>query len=139
MHNLAEFLRYVRIADTPGADDGSARNLLTRAAAGSNTGVPSDGGFLMTAELSKRLLARVYNIGALISRATEVPFSGRADTIFLPAFDETSRANGSRFGGVQAYWQPEAAQAIASKPRFGRLDRGRALGMMPRFSEPVTQ
>lgn len=32
--------------------------------------------------------------------------------------DENSRANGSRWGGVQAYWVAEAETAAQSKPKF---------------------
>jgi HK97 family phage major capsid protein len=34
---------------------------------------------------------------------------------------ETSRANGSRYGGVRGYWIAEAAQATASRPTFRQL------------------
>src|SRR5262249_44299432 len=37
----------------------------------------------------------------------------------IPTIDETSRANGSRWGGAQAYWADEAASVAASRPRFG--------------------
>jgi HK97 family phage major capsid protein len=32
-----------------------------------------------------------------------------------------SRADGSRWGGVQGYWAPEAGAVTASKPRFALL------------------
>ena len=37
--------------------------------------------------------------------------------------DETSRANGSRWGGVQVFRGAEADQATAKKPKFGLWER----------------
>jgi HK97 family phage major capsid protein len=36
--------------------------------------------------------------------------------------DETSRADGSRFGGVQGYWMAEAGTKTASQPKFRQLE-----------------
>jgi HK97 family phage major capsid protein len=43
------------------------------------------------------------------------------NTISFPKNAETSRANGSRWGGVRAYWREEGDQATGSKPSYGRL------------------
>ncbi|NIO06966.1 MAG: phage major capsid protein, partial [Deltaproteobacteria bacterium] len=42
-------------------------------------------------------------------------------TLKLNAFNETSRATGSRLGGVQGYWAAEAGEKTASKPDFRQL------------------
>ena len=39
----------------------------------------------------------------------------------FPRNAETSRANGSRWGGVRAYWHDEGEQNTATYPTFGRL------------------
>jgi HK97 family phage major capsid protein len=39
-----------------------------------------------------------------------------------PGVDESSRANGARWGGIQTYWENEADQLIASKPKFRVMD-----------------
>src|SRR5207248_226353 len=36
--------------------------------------------------------------------------------------DEQSRANGSRFGGVQAFWANEADTVTATKPKFRQME-----------------
>lgn len=36
--------------------------------------------------------------------------------------DEDSRANGARWGGVQAYWESEAAELAGSKPKFKQME-----------------
>jgi HK97 family phage major capsid protein len=40
----------------------------------------------------------------------------------VPGVDETSRVNGSRNGGLQAYWEAEGATLTASKAKFRRVE-----------------
>ena len=40
----------------------------------------------------------------------------------INAVDEDSRANGSRWGGVQTYWEGEADELTGSKPKFRQLE-----------------
>jgi HK97 family phage major capsid protein len=44
-----------------------------------------------------------------------------SNVIAFPRSNETSRANGSRWGGVRAYWRDEGEQGTATKATFGRL------------------
>ena len=43
---------------------------------------------------------------------------GASNQVSFPQFDESSRANGSRFGGVEAFWQNEADTFIPSKAKL---------------------
>ena len=74
----------------------------------------------MGADHTRALIERLYLDSELLARCFEMPISAKGNGITYPAFDEKSRANGSRLGGVQAYWQNEADSAIATKPRFMR-------------------
>ncbi len=40
----------------------------------------------------------------------------------LPTLDETSRADGSRAGGIRGYWISEGEEKTSSKPKFGTLE-----------------
>lgn len=40
----------------------------------------------------------------------------------INSIDEDSRANGSRWGGVQTFWESEADQISASKPKFKQME-----------------
>ena len=61
----------------------------------------------------------MYQTGEILSRCFEMPITApNANAIRFPQFDESSRANGSRLGGVQVYWENEADALIASKPKF---------------------
>src|SRR5690606_14232672 len=50
------------------------------------------------------------------------PIRVTGNSLTINAVDETSRADGSRMGGVQGYWLAEAAQKSASKPKFRQID-----------------
>ena len=75
--------------------------LTTRAASGLNETNPSDGGFLVQQDFVTELLKRTYETGILASRAKKIPISTNANGMKINAVDEDSRANGSRWGGVQ--------------------------------------
>lgn len=96
--------------------------LTTRAASGMNESVPSDGGFLVQQDFVTELLKRTYETGILASKVRKIPISTNANGLKINAIDESSRANGSRWGGVQTYWENEADQHTASKPKFRTMD-----------------
>ena len=112
-------LAVVRHERTKGKD--SDRRLFA-AAAGESEKVPSDGGFLVQKDFSAELLMRMYQTGQIVSRCRKIPISGNANGVKINAIDEDSRADGSRWGGVLAYWVDEAASLTASKPKFRRVE-----------------
>ena len=63
------------------------------------------------------LLEKIRNQTDVASRCTTVPVTvgNRAN---FPGVDETSRANGSRWGGIQSTWNQEANPITASKGKF---------------------
>ena len=89
-------------------------------ATGAGESVPSEGGFLVQKDFSGELLKKMYEIGQILSRVRRIPVSGNG--IKINAIDETSRADGSRLGGVRGFWLNEAAAFTASKPKFRQLD-----------------
>ena len=58
----------------------------------------------------------------LANRCTLIDIGEGSDGIELPYIDETSRATGSRWGGVQVYRRAEADTVTASKPKLGMLE-----------------
>lgn len=90
------------------------------AAQGLNESVPSEGGFLVQHDFTGELLRSMYDTGILAPKTRRRPVQGsgyRANVV-----DERSRANGSRMGGIQAYWTAEAGQKTASRPTFRKLE-----------------
>lgn len=96
--------------------------LSTRAASGLNETTPSDGGFLVQQDFVAELLKRTYETGILASKVKKIPISTNANGMKINAIDEDSRANGSRWGGVQTYWEGEADEITASKPKFRQME-----------------
>ena len=98
------------------------RRLTTRSASGLNETNPSDGGFLVQKDFVADLLKRTYETGILASKVKKIPLSTNANGIKINAIDEDSRANGSRWGGIKTYWENEADQLTASKPKFRQME-----------------
>jgi HK97 family phage major capsid protein len=88
------------------------------AASGASEGVPSDGGFLIEKDVATSLNDNSIATGILSQRCFRVPISEGSDGLRLKLMDESSRANGSRYGGIQVYWAAEAATVTATKPTF---------------------
>jgi HK97 family phage major capsid protein len=88
------------------------------AASGANELIPSEGGFLVEKDKASMLDKGAVATGLLSKRCFEVPCSGDSDSLEIQLIDETSRATGSRFGGIQVYMKAEADTVTASKPKF---------------------
>lgn len=120
-HNFKSFGEYVRSVQAAGSPNGRVDNRLYTKATGDllAEGTAADGGFLVPPEFANSIWTRVYE-NDLLSRTTKMTCSG--NTLVIPAIDETSRVDGSRFGGVRAFWANEAAQFTETKPQFRRID-----------------
>lgn len=93
---------------------------LLGAAQGMQQAIPSEGGFMVPPSFSSTiwdgLAADESNLLALTDNYTV-----EGESLTFNANAETSRANGSRFGGVQGYWIAEADQITKSKPKFRQM------------------
>ena len=115
-----DFLMAVRRATVTGGSM-DPRLLPLAAAAGASEGVQADGGFLVYPEFSQQLIFRTYQAGEVLKRVRRIPMSGPSGELVIPAVDETSRANGQRWGGVTVAWANEADTATSSKPKLRRI------------------
>lgn len=95
-------------------------NKVTRAALGSNETVGAEGGFLPQSDHAVELQNNSVKAGGIASECriirTDRPY------IEMKLLDETSRATGSRFGGVRVYRRKEAESVTATQPKFRRVD-----------------
>lgn len=96
--------------------------LVWQMAQGANEAVPSEGGFLVQSDFSTQMLNLMHEMGEILPRVRRIPIGANSNGIKLPAVDETSRVNGSRFGGVQAYWTNEGDTTTATKPKLREMD-----------------
>jgi HK97 family phage major capsid protein len=93
-----------------------------RAPTGAGEVDPSLGGFLVQTDFSTAVFMRLYEMGQVLNRVRKLSISTTANSIKIPAVDETSRATGSRWGGVQAYWVGEGATATTTQPKFRLIE-----------------
>ena len=97
--------------------------LRSRKATGLSEGVPADGGYLLSPQVSGRIVDRMYNVGQLLSRVGVLNLGANTNSMLINGIDETSRAvSGSRYGGVLGYWLGEGATKSASKPAFRQIE-----------------
>jgi len=123
-NSLADQLISVRSAAMPGnrVDNRLYSIAEQRAATGLSESVPSDGGFFLQDDLLTTLLQNIWKNNQIINMCTSYNLSGNATGLKIPTVDESSRADGSRSGGIQAYWKAEADEKTASQPKFGQLN-----------------
>ena len=91
-----------------------------RAVSGHSEGVPADGGFLVQSDFAAGIFKHAHDIGVFFPRCQNTPVQGNGLTINV--VDESSRAAGSRWGGVAAYWKPEAGTATAQEVKLAQIE-----------------
>jgi HK97 family phage major capsid protein len=115
--SFGEMLIAVAKANGPG---GYVDKRLLAGPTGLNEGIPSDGGFFVQQDMSTELLRKAFNLGQITSRVRHITVQGNG--LKINAVLENSRANGSRWGGVQGFWQGEADGMTPAKPQFRQID-----------------
>jgi HK97 family phage major capsid protein len=119
--SFGEFLQSVRSAAM--SPSGIDPRLNPRAAAlGANEQIGSEGGFLVGKDVAGEILQTAHDVGLLYPKCSPITISSNANAVTINGVDETSRATGSRWGGVQIYHAAEAATATAAKPKFRPIE-----------------
>lgn len=113
------FLQAVQRAETPG---NPVDQRLFAVATGMGEEVPSDGGFLVERQRETDIRDKMWTLGEVLKRTDNIPIGVGSDGVKIPAVDETSRKDGSRWGGIRAYWVDEGGTLTASKPKIKLLD-----------------
>lgn len=83
-------------------------------------GSPSDGGFLLQSETSMDLMTHGFNNGEVTRRCAKRTITG-SDALEIIGIDETSRADGSRGGGIRVYTDAELDQMTSSMTKFSKI------------------
>lgn len=96
------------------------KRLLPLKSSGLNEAIPSQGGFLVTSDIAAGIQQNMWGIGKVLQQFNALNVSGNGLTI--NAIDETSRAAGSRMGGVQGYWLAEGQDKTSSYPKFRQIE-----------------
>lgn len=98
------------------AAQGGAVDMRFLAAAGGNTSDPSLGGFSVGTLLTNFLMQMGAESSQLLPYCNVIDLGEGVDSIEAPYITDTSRATGSRFGGVRVYRRKEASTVTASQP-----------------------
>ena len=88
---------------------------LYKAIQGMSEATGADGGVTVIPEFSNQIIDRIYS-NDLWAGTDNYTVSGNNMTFLANA--ETSRATGSRHGGLQGYWMAEGGSITKSKPTF---------------------
>lgn len=130
--SAGEFFMAVVEAETGGSKDRRLRSLQSpdgyavreykATPTGASEDVPSEGGFLVGTEQQAGLVERMYADGQVLNRVNWIDVGPNANGIVINGVDETSRADGSRWGGLTSYWVAEGASITASQPTFRQME-----------------
>ena len=120
--SFGEQLRAVARYAIAGKDPHALDTRLVRAPTGAGEVDPSAGGFLVQTDFATAIFMRAYDMGEILSRVQKLTITTAANSIKIPGVDETSRATGSRWGGVQSYWVGEGGSATSTKPKFRLIE-----------------
>lgn len=108
------------------------------AATGMGEAIPSEGGFAVPPEFAPGIEREIFELGKILSRVDERIISG--NTITYNVLDETSRADGSRQGGVRGYWVDEATAPTKSKTKLSQMEmKLRKVGALWYFTDELMQ
>lgn len=121
--SFGEQLIAIARAGMPGKQSPDNRLVMAAGPTGMNESVGSEGGFLVQTDFQQALMDDLYANGDLLSLIApgKIGLGPNSNGIRLNGVDETSRANGSRAGGIQAFWTGEAQQKTASQPKFRQI------------------
>ena len=118
---MGEFLQAVAKASSPGGIMDN-RLIYQNSASGLNESVSSEGGFMLENDFIQDMFDVMMSESQVANRIRMIPIGANTNRLRTLGIDETSRANGSRWGGVQAYWIAEAETVTQSKPKFREID-----------------
>ena len=100
---------------------GTIHDPRLKAPTGLEEGIPAEGGFLVQTDFATNLIEKTFAASDIISRVTRIPISANSNSIKIPAVADSNRADGSRSGGILAYWAGEGATKTPSYPRFAQI------------------
>lgn len=114
---FGRFAQEVRAYDK---GEGMSERIKIVAAAGDgmSAGIKSEGGVLLPPAFSTTILDLVgMDSDPLLSEVDNLPpLPDNAESMEYPVINESSRADGSRKGGIRGYWKAELTQMTESKP-----------------------
>jgi HK97 family phage major capsid protein len=81
-----------------------------------------EGGFLVRTQFSDEIFSKAHDEAVLLGRTDQIPIGPNADGLVVNTIEESSRAGGSRWGGVSVARLNQGDTVTASKPLFGQME-----------------
>ena len=100
----------------------AASKAFKAAPSGLGESLPQTGGYLVGSDRDTSILSRVYDSSQLLSRIAMDPVGPNSNGMTYYVEAETSRATGSRRGGVRFYWVAENSAVTTSAPTFAEME-----------------
>lgn len=100
----------------------STDSRLVRAPTGAGEVDPTGGGFLVQTDFAASIFMLAHDMGEILARVSKTPISANSNGLKIPGVDETSRATGSRWGGVVSNWAAEGVGGTESRPKFRMVE-----------------
>jgi HK97 family phage major capsid protein len=117
--SLRDQMRAVYNAERSRGANIDPRLVEIQAALGGNESVPAEGGFLVIPEFATGLIKRTYDVSLVSKQCFKMPMT--SSRLIMHAVDEDSRKDGSRWGGILAYWLAEGGTYTPTKPKFREM------------------
>ena len=117
---MAKAVKSAAVNPARGVDPRLAK--IATKATGANEGIETQGGYLVDPTLVSFIMKPIHEEGPFSSRVNRLPVGNNSNYGWINGVDETSRATGSRWGGVRGYWLAEAGTITSSKPSFRRIN-----------------
>lgn len=114
--SLREFYGAIHAAQFGGVRDPRLTPTV-RGPTGLNEVDPTAGGFLVPSQWADTFLASLYDEAVIAPLTSTEELDGPLMEFTLPGVDETTRIDGSRWGGAQAFWSSEAASISSNFPK----------------------
>lgn len=120
--SLGEQLQAIARTTTNQASDKEVGFLrqLNAAVTGTSEGIGADGGFLVQTQFANEIFRTMGEMGSILPLVRKTPVAG--NQLVINGIDETSRATGSRWGGIRGYWVGEGIDVTASQMKFSRIE-----------------
>jgi HK97 family phage major capsid protein len=81
-----------------------------------------EGGFLVRTQFSDAIFSKAHDEAVLLSRTDQIPIGPNADGLVVNTIEESSRADGSRWGGVSVARLNQGDTVTAARPNFGQME-----------------
>jgi len=116
--NLADAMLAVRNAALGRGVDNRLLDGPVNAALGQGVSNPSDGGFDVGTDIISGIQKKIDTVAVLAPKCRLQPIGSGSNNIKWNELDETSRATGSRAGGLRGYWLAEGDTITASRSKI---------------------